>query len=398
MARIWFSVCGDGNGHALRSSVLLDYLKGSHEILITASLRAYPYLKERYDNVHRIEGFSFVYEKNSVNIQKTFDFFSKHFLEYQSKNFKILEKLLFEFKPQIIISDFEPTSHWYNFGLPIINIDNINILSRGLIEVSHRFKRDLAFAQTFIRTYFGNIPKTPKHKYFLIPTFTFPKVKSNTKLFMPLLRQKVLDMKTSEKDHILVYQTTDTNKKLIPILKKLKNEKFIVYGFDKKQKTKNIIFKKFNGPFLNDLASSKAVIVNGGHNVICESLYFGKPVLALPIKNQFEQLFNGISLNTECFGTYIFDINQNIIESFINNIPFYKKTIEKKLKKWDNRAFFREIDAMIKKHRVKDPKIFSIHDKLMKIQKNIFKTSKKYISLVDKTAFRFFKKNGYDIN
>ena len=149
-------------------------------------------------------------------------------------------------------------------------------------------------------------------------------------------RNLLANIKPKEKNHILVYQTTDTNRKLIPLLQKFSKEHFIVYGFNKNEQHGNIHYKKFSQEgFLKDLSSAKAAIVNGGHNVISESLYFGKPILAIPIKDQFEQCFNGISLKQEGFGTFAQELNEDAIEQFICLVPYYKKRIKTKLSNQD---------------------------------------------------------------
>lgn len=385
MARIWFSVCGDGYGHALRSSVLLDHLKDHHDLLITASQKAYPYLHERYPNVHRIEGFSFQYEQNKVNMHTTFDFFVKHFLEYQKKNMLHLHRLLHDFKPHIIISDFEPFSHWLSFGLPIINIDNINLLSRAKIHVEKEYKQDLAFAQAFIRIYFGNLPRTPRNKHYVIPSYTFPPAKRQTVLCKPLLRKEVFLRKPSIGKHLLVYQTTDTNPALLDTLRSV-DASFVVYGFGKNKKEGNVQLKSFSPTrFLDDLASARGVIVNGGHNVISEALFYGKPVLAVPLQHQFEQIFNGLSLQKEGFGFLTEVVTPKDIETFLDSLSSFRTAIARKLSSWNNQSFFAEIDRLIEAH-AQDLPLFSFAEHLRQKQDELMEKSKKYLSFVKKVT------------
>ena len=66
MAKIWYSICGEGLGHAVRSESIIDRLEKKHEILITAAEKAYYYLKKKY-KAHYIFGNTLVYRKNKVN-------------------------------------------------------------------------------------------------------------------------------------------------------------------------------------------------------------------------------------------------------------------------------------------------------------------------------------------
>lgn len=64
--RILSGVVGEGMGHATRSRVILEELVKEHEVHIVVSGRARDYLAQRFENVHRIWGFSIAYEGNSV--------------------------------------------------------------------------------------------------------------------------------------------------------------------------------------------------------------------------------------------------------------------------------------------------------------------------------------------
>ena len=70
--KIFYSVCGEGMGHAIRSSVIISHLIKNHDVYIFSSERAYKYLAEKFDNVYEIGGFNTVYENNEVNNVKTF--------------------------------------------------------------------------------------------------------------------------------------------------------------------------------------------------------------------------------------------------------------------------------------------------------------------------------------
>lgn len=80
----------------------------------------------------------------------------------------------------------------------------------------------------------------------------------------PILRKEIIEIIPSHKNHVIVYQTTNTNKKLVPALHGCPDEQFIYYGCDEEKQDKNICYKKFSTQeFISDLASAKAVITNG---------------------------------------------------------------------------------------------------------------------------------------
>ena len=123
------------------------------------------------------------------------------------------------------------------------------------------------------------------------------------------------------------------------------DERFIVYGFDRASKEKDLEFKKFNEKeFLNDLKGCKAVICNGGFTFISEAIYLKKPILSLPINGHFEQILNAIYIKKMNYGEFYRDLDVSKIKSFIKNIGKYN-TVKNKQNK--NNLALKTIDRII---------------------------------------------------
>jgi uncharacterized protein (TIGR00661 family) len=71
MARILYGVCGEGMGHAIRSSILIRYLKNNNDIFIVAGNKAYTFLNKEFENVIKIESPRLIYSKGEVNLVKS---------------------------------------------------------------------------------------------------------------------------------------------------------------------------------------------------------------------------------------------------------------------------------------------------------------------------------------
>ena len=69
---IIYAVCGEGMGHAIRSSVIIEHLTNKHDVMIVSSDRAFKHLSNKFDNVHNIGGFNIVYKNNKVKNVRTF--------------------------------------------------------------------------------------------------------------------------------------------------------------------------------------------------------------------------------------------------------------------------------------------------------------------------------------
>ncbi|MBW3023046.1 teichoic acid biosynthesis protein, partial [Candidatus Woesearchaeota archaeon] len=242
MARILYAVQGEGMGHATRSKVVIEHLKKQkHKVIIAAGGKAYKFLSKNFSNVHNISSHHIVYENNEVkNIKTAFEYF-RNLPSAVINNFKQLLKILLIFEPELVITDFEPFSNFISnrFKIPVLAIDNISIILKGSIKVPANeifsFLTAAMVTQAFVRI---NADK------YIITTFFYPKVKKpdNTILVPPALRNEILNAKQKKGNHILVYQTSITNKELLKTMKKV-NEKFIIYGLDKEKTDKKIVFR-----------------------------------------------------------------------------------------------------------------------------------------------------------
>ena len=115
--RILYGVAGEGMGHATRSRVVIDHLSRQHEVEVVVSGRAHDYLKAREHDrlgVNKIWGLSIVYEDNEVQHLRTIlSNLKGAFTGGLPKNLKAYFDLTTQFRPDVVISDFETWSYLY---------------------------------------------------------------------------------------------------------------------------------------------------------------------------------------------------------------------------------------------------------------------------------------------
>ena len=144
---------------------------------------------------------------------------------------------------------------------------------------------------------------------------------------------------------MLVYVTSPA-----PALAKLLSSvssSFIAYGFGREGQNGNILYQKPSlNKFLQDLTGAKAIVANAGFSLMTEALHLGKPCLAIPIKHQFEQIFNAYWLDKLGYGTYWEDLNKERIESFLYNLPRYDEQLSA-YPRTGNGALLDKLDALI---------------------------------------------------
>jgi uncharacterized protein (TIGR00661 family) len=125
-----------------------------------------------------------------------------------------------------------------------------------------------------------------------------------------------------------MYQTSATLTSVKEILHQLPGITFYVYGFNKDEKDKNVIFKTFSeAGFVKDLASARAVISNGGFSLISEAVYLHKPVYSFPIAGQFEQFMNAAYIDKLGYGRHFPSLEADDLKTFLKDEPRFRKNL-----------------------------------------------------------------------
>lgn len=339
--RILYCIAGEGRGHAYRTIPIVEHLKQKgHEIILFAGDVSFPLLQQF--RPCKISSLRIIYINNSVS---NFLSLTTNLLRLPWHLVSIL-KLTYHMlknKPDVLINDFETFSNYLAklLGIPIITVDNESIITSAKIEFPKKFWLNAAKVKLVVKIL------SPFANKRIIPTFFYPKLKEkNAVLAPPIIRNEILSQKPTIKKHILVYQTSKSNKSLIPALRKF-NEEFVVYGFGKKSNENNISYGDDQQKFITDLASCNAVITNGGFMLITEAIALGKPILSLPITGQFEQVLNGLYLEKLKLGTCSFETNEKTIKEFLQTKEKVRKN--HKIRKQSNKQFYAVLDNAINK-------------------------------------------------
>lgn len=325
MSKILYGVSGEGSGHSSRASLIAAHLQNQgHQVKIASYDRGYRNLKDQFDTVE-IAGLTIVSEDNQVSKLKTIAA-NLAKIPSGSRSLKLLKQTFEEFSPDLVITDFEPSTAYLagHFGLPLITVDNQHRMRYMQYEMPPALRQDALITETIIRA------MVPSPWVSLITTFHFSPLKNDRSfLFPPILRQTVLNLTTRETDAVLVYATSGFDS-LVEILRDFKRETFIVYGYDKEEISGNLHFRPFSKEgFLEDLAACKAIIATAGFTLISEALHLGKPYLAFPMQGQFEQHLNAFMLEHHGYGAQCRTPDRKQIAAFLYELPHYRATLER---------------------------------------------------------------------
>ncbi len=352
--RILYGVVGEGMGHATRSKVTCEHLVASgHEVKIVVSGRAHAFLSKTFRDVVEIKGLTIKYVDNRMDRDGTL---ARNVLAAPgmlASNVNAYFAKVADFRPDAVISDFDSFAYFFakRHGLPVVSIDNQQIISRCKLPkfAKQGVKVDYQMTKAFVRA------KLPACDHYVVTTFFYPPVKpkfeKNTTLVPPILRKAILDAKKKARpgDHVLVYQTSTSDTSLVDELNKVSKHRFVVYGLRKNAKHGNCTLKEFSEDgFVEDLASARAVVCNGGLSLIGESVYLGKPIFSVPVRNQYEQILNARYLEELGWGLAADRIEADVLRLFLDEAPKYAARVARH-RQDGNRELFDVVDRVLDK-------------------------------------------------
>ncbi len=351
MVKVLFGLSGDGRGHSSRSKATIAHLiEQGCMVRIVSSGAGYEYYRDYY-KVVKILGLRVASDSGEVHAWKTLKDTFEKLLREGAGTFRKLLAEIDNFHPDIIISDFEPfTSVIGAFKrIPLLSIDNQHVITLCNLEYPRSWLTEYLMAWTVCETICGFAD------HFFVTSFFTPPLKKNflhkaTQVGL-ILRNEVLEQRTFTGEHVLIYiRTPERAQELLPFIEEIDACHYTVYGFKGScSLKKHITFKQTSEQFLQDLATSKAVITNGGHSLISEALYLGKPIFSIPTQRDFEQMINAYHVEKLGYGRYNFSPSATHIQAFINNLEHYRQNIERdKTQFKGNSRFFELLDAKIK--------------------------------------------------
>jgi uncharacterized protein (TIGR00661 family) len=347
--RILYGVVGEGMGHATRSRVVLEHLTKKHDVHIVVSGRARDYLAKRFENVHNIWGFTISYEGNSVKKWQTALSNLKGAITGWPQNVKKYFEIVDDFKPDVVISDFESFSYLFarNHFLPCISVDNMQIINRCKhdADLIGPYQDEFELTRGIVKS------KLPGAFHYLITTFFYPPVrKERTSLVPSILRPEIIAAKSEPGAHLLAYQTMTSNTALIEELRKSGIE-CRIYGFKRDitsdVREGNLIFKPFSeAGFIDDLRTARGVVGGGGYTLMSEAVYLKKPMLSVPIGGQFEQVLNALYLQKLNYGMHARALDGQVLGEFLERVDGCAKSLEG-FTQDGNKVLLDKLDALL---------------------------------------------------
>jgi uncharacterized protein (TIGR00661 family) len=335
MAKLFFSLSGEGRGHATRVRAVVEQLRDQNEILIYAPGEAFNFLKPIYQGtdirVQRVAGLRFHYcESRRLNFPKT----ARQALGYLKRLpslVSMLKRAVCEHQPDLIISDFEPAlpRAARQLGVPYISIDHQNFLTTYDLRSLPLFLRlHAAYMGLIVRAYCRH----QVHR--VVSSFYFPPLKPGLKNVTQvgvMLRREIIDAEPENQGHLVAYWRRFAGQNVLQALESCGRE-VRIYGLGRQSSRGNLRFLPIDEQrFIEDLASCDALVSTAGNQLVGEALHLGKPVFGMPEARNYEQYINGHFLKQDGGGDSVEleKLDAIRLKSFLNQLDEYRSRIDR---------------------------------------------------------------------
>jgi uncharacterized protein (TIGR00661 family) len=208
----------------------------------------------------------------------------------------------------------------------MIAVDNINMLDRCHHdeEIIGAERQDYLIAREVTRS------MVPGAVEYLVTTFfEAPLKRGGTVLVPPIVRPEIVAAEPVRGDHLVVYSGGEPA--LIEALRS-SGMPCRVYGMrggpEEDQVDGNLEYRpRSNEGFVEDLRTARGVVTGGGFSLLSEAVYLGKPVLAMPLHGQFEQMMNARYLAREGYGSCAPEVTPEVLDGFLAGLDGFEQAL-----------------------------------------------------------------------
>ena len=334
MPRIFYSVAGEGRGHATRVRTLVERLRESCEIVLYASGDAYDLLTRAYHEsdvlVRPIPGLRFRYDRRGrLSSLRTGVAAAKYLAALPSVAARLKVQMERE-EPDLVITDFEPALPRAAQGLdiPFVSLDHQHFLVvSDFSDLPRPIRRRVPMMRAVVSAYYRGQADTIVSSFFHPPARTG--YEDSTRIGV-LLRPEVLEAVPSCNGYLVAYLRRTVSNDVLDALDGA-GMPVRVYGLGDPPPRGNLSFHPIHEQrFVEDLAGCEALISTAGNQLVGEALYLRKPVLAMPEPGNHEQTIHAHYLARSGAGDQaeMDRLAPGRVRSFVNRIGELRERID----------------------------------------------------------------------
>ena len=352
MARIFYSMSGEGRGHATRVKTVVEWLRGEHQVTLFAPGDAYELLQRAYAGsevaVRRLAGLHFHYdERRRIDTVATVRG-GWTYLRRLGTRVDSLRQALERERPDLVITDFEPILPRAARAerVPVVSLNHQHFLAVS----------DFRGLPLRLRAWAGVVARllpavVSGQSATIVSSFYFPPLKRRFRASVAqvgvLLRPTVLAARPSDGGHLVAYLRKVVAPQVLTALVEC-GEEVRVYGLGERPREGKVEFRAISEErFIADLAAARALVTTAGNQLVGEALHLGKPVLAMPEPGNWEQYINAHFLAAEGGGAWVDmeAISAARIGAFLARLDTFRRAIRPERVNGNAAAF-----ALLRRH------------------------------------------------
>ncbi len=302
--KILYGVQGTGNGHISRARMMarqfaeLDKPELEVSYLFSGRDKDKLFDMECFGDYHHRRGLSFVTKAGKINHLKTL---ASNNLATFIKDISLLDIEPYD----LIITDFEPVTAWAG-----------KLRNKTVIGMGHQY----AFCHNIPRVS-STLVSNAIMRYFSPADITMG---LHWHHFGSNILPPIIDPKVASQDKngtVLVYLPFEDQDHVTSLLNTFTDFHFVQYSSDIVDGEYSNVSRRISchDGFKQDLASASAVFCNAGFELVSECLALRIPVLAKPVKGQFEQESNAKALRKLGYASTIDSLNPEYILQWLSN-------------------------------------------------------------------------------
>lgn len=361
--KIAYGVMGYGRGHAMRTAAVLPTLMKEHDVTVYAGQDAYEVLAPDFPTV-KLPIIGYQYDSTGKlsppktiinNVRPTAD------LLFGGAASWMLDKAFAKDRPDVVISDSEAWTHRaaQRAGIPRISFDHVGIMAHCLTPIPNG-----SFWRGHLDGIGYNLFMGRPERILISSFYTALPRYAGVNIVGPILRDEVFQVAAKRGEHLLVYFNKGEHQFQPNVEAALKavDCPMKVYGTGLKGMDGNLDYRpRGNLPFLEDLASCRAVLSTAGNQLLGESIHFRKPVFGVP-EDCYEQRLNALMIERLGVGRMgkFETLNADDINDFLQTEPRYLRNMKHSLQEGREEAILlleQYIDELTRLSRAQQTKI-----------------------------------------
>jgi uncharacterized protein (TIGR00661 family) len=296
VAHIFYSMAGEGRGHATRVRTVTDILRTRHEVTLLAPGDAYELLEPAYRGsnvrVQRLPGLRFAYDRQQRISELGTARLVARYLRAMGQVLDDVAALMRFHRADLLITDYDPGGPRAakRAGVPYVALDHQSCFTFGdFAWLPGPLRRRAQLVRAINWALYHEQVHTISSSFFRPEPL--PGARDVT-FVGSMLRANLLAATPTFGEHLTAYCRRSVTPNVLDALaaSPLPVE---LFGLGEQAPRGAIRFRAISeSAFVESLATCRAVVASAGNQLLGEALYLGKPFLALPEVGQHEQAIN----------------------------------------------------------------------------------------------------------